>query len=443
MADVINNFSSLANDAPNVMITRRMFELAERNLAIAQFAQEYTLENYMSKTMRIVRYNRFGLPTTQLVEGVPPDSVPLSFTFVDVVTEQWGIVALLTDVGMLTITHPILQIAMERCALAISELVERQTAMTLLNTGTSVIYGNAGVTTRASIVNTGTPKTDRLTTATLISATVQLRARGAPYYDGSLYGVVIQPQQEGDLLASDTVFQNSSNFARVRKLENAEIGIYMGGHFVRGNFLPIFAGVAAPDGSASTATKGQVVISNSGGSLTRAGAGNYQVVFVARELTSDYERRISQNSANLTLGAAVTTGSITATTPTSTNYVYDIYLTREDLTIPYRVRSRVAANTSVILTAVPTGTETIAPVAPSSGTEVFMAWSLGKDAYARVKLNQMSMQSYITPAGASWENPLAQGRKVGTKIMFNTAIQDQTFLTRIETVSGYPAFLPA
>ncbi len=439
MADVINNFSSLSNDAPNVMITRRMFELAERKLAIAQFAQEYTLENYMSKTMRIVRYNRFNLPTTQLVEGVPPDSVGLSFTFIDVVTEQWGIVALLTDVGMITITHPILQIAMERCSLAISELVERQTAMTLLNAGTSVIYGNAGVASRNLIVNTGTPKTDRLTTATLIAATVQLRAQGAPYYEGSLYGVVIQPQQEGDMLASDTVFQNSSNFARVRRLDNAEIGIYMGGHFVRGNFLPIFVGVAAPDTSAASATKARAVVADTGGALP---TGNYQVVVVARDITSDYERRISQNSANYAVGASVTTGSISVTTPTSTNYVYDVYLTAVGLTVPYRVRSRVAANTTTVLTAAPSTTETVAPTAPSSTTEVFMAWVLGKDAYARVKLNQMSMQSYITPAGASWENPLAQGRKVGTKLMFNTAIQDQTFLVRLETVSAYSAYLP-
>jgi len=51
------------------MITKRMYELAERNLAVGQFATEYTLENYMSKTMRINRYKRFNLPTAQLVEG--------------------------------------------------------------------------------------------------------------------------------------------------------------------------------------------------------------------------------------------------------------------------------------------------------------------------------------------------------------------------------------
>lgn len=439
MADVINNFSSLSNDAPNVMITKRMYELAERNLASGQFFKDYELDNYMSKTMRIVRYNRFNLPTTQLVEGVPPDSVALGFVYVDVTVEQWGIVAMLTDVGMLTITHPILQIAIERCSLALAELMERENAKVLM-TGTNVIYGNGGVASRDLIVNTGTPKTDRMTTATVLGATTQLRAQGAQVWEGDLYGGIIQPQQESDLLASDTTFQNSSNFARVRKLENAEIGIWMGVHWVRGNFLPIFAGVAAPDGSATTATKAKFVAADTGGSLA---TGNYKMAVVARDVTSDYERKISQNSGNMTISSSVTTGMVTITTPTSTNYVYDIYCTAVGGSTYYKVASRVAASTNFYFTTAPAGTEATAPTAPSSGTEVFCGWVIGKDAIARVKLNQMSMQSYITPPGASYTDPLAQGRKVGTKMMYKCAIQDNTFMVRMETVSGFPAYLPA
>jgi len=440
MVDVINSFSSLQNDAPNVMVTKRMYELSERHMAVGQFATDYELDTYMSKTMRINRYRRFDLPVAQLVDGVPPDAVGAAFDSVNVTVEQWGIVALLTDVGMLTITHPILQTAIERCSLAISELMEREMANVLLATGTSVIYGNLGVTTRASIVNTGNPKTDRMTTAMLIGATVQLRAQGAPPFDGNLYGVVIQPQQEGDLLSSDTVFQNSSNFARVRKLENAEIGVYMGGHFVRGNFLPIYKGVPAPDTAAATAEKARAVVSDSGGTLV---TGNYQIVVVARDMTSDYERKISQNSANYAVSASITTGSIAVTTPTSPNYSYDIYMTLVGGVVPYKQFSRVGANTTVTITTASVATSPISPTAPANQLEIFMGWMLGKDAFARVKLNQMSMQSYVTPPGASWPNPLAQGRKVGTKIMFKTAIQDQNFLIRMETVSFFPAYLPA
>ncbi len=439
MSDVLNTFASLSSDAPNVMITKQMYELSERNMVTGQFFDDYTLESNMSKTMRIVRYNRFNLPTTQLVEGIPPDAVPMGFTFVDVTLEQWGIIALLTDVAQVTLTHPILQIAIERCALAIAELTERENAKVMM-TGTSVVYGNGGVASRDLIVDTGTPKTDRFTTATVIASTVALRTQGAQPFEGNLYGGIIQPQQEGDLLAADTVFQNSSNFARVRKLENAEIGIWMGVQWIRGNFLPVFVGVAAADGNAATATKAKVVAADTGGTLT---TGNFKFGFVAREITSDYERKISVTSGNFAVSASITTGSMAVTTPTSVNYVYDIYMTQVGGAVLYKVGSRVPANTAVQITTAPAGTEATAPVAPASGLTIYTAWLIGKSAMARVKLNGMSMQSYITPPGASWENALAQGRKVGTKMMYKCAIQDQNFMVRLENVSAYPSGLPA
>ena len=437
MADFINSTATMTQDYPTYAITARMFELAERNLALGQFAQDYALESYMGKTMRIVRARRFSLPTTPLIEGVPPDGVPLQFDNVDIRLDQWGIVSLMTDVSRLTLTHPVLELSMARSALAIAELMEREIAKTLLTSGTNVIYGNAAATSRAGILNTGTPKTDRLQTSTILNATVMLRGLGAPPYDGDLYGAAIQPQQEGDLLSSDTTFQNASNFARVRKLENAEIGIWQGVQFVRTNFAPIFAGVAAPDASAVTLTKAQATVSNTGGSLA---AGNYQVVVVARDANTDYERRVSQNSANLTVTGS--TGSITVTTPTAVSYTYDVYVTQVGGTVPYLAASRLAANTAVTITTVPTTSAPIALTAPTTGTEVFVGWVFGTDAFARVRLDGMSMVSYVTPDGPSYSDPLAQGRKQGTKLMFKCAIQDQNFLVRLETVSGYPSYLP-
>lgn len=441
MVDTYNTFSSLSTDAPNVAITRRMFTLAERNLAIGQFAMEYSLENYMGKTMRINRYRRFNLPTQTLVEGVPPDAVGLVVDNVDVTVEQWGIVALLTDVAQLTLSHPVLNVAMERCSLAISEVVERELAKVLM-TCTNVVYPT-GATSRDTISDGVANPNQRLSTDIVLQCVVQLRGRGAPSYEGGLYGGIMQPQHEGDMNNSDTTFQQSSNFARVRKLEYAEIGIWQGVHWVRGNFLPFFVGVAAPDGSAASATKALVTISDSGGSLTRSGTGVFKIKVVAREVTSDYERRISQNSGNLTLSASVTTGSITVGTPTSSNYVYDIYMTQEAGSTYYLARSRVAASTTVVITSSPAGTEATAPVAPASSVSVFPGWVVGKDAFARVKLNGMSMQSYITPAGASFSNPLAQARKVGTKFMFKPAIQDNNYIVRFEVSSRFGNYLAA
>src|SRR5262245_47628675 len=193
MADAIATFDALRNDAASYLITKEMYELAERRMTTGQFAHGYTLDSYMGKTMRIVRYSRFALPTQTLVEPVPPDATPVTFVYVDVTVEQWGIVAQLGDVALVTITHPILQIAIDRCALALSELCERENAKVLM-TGTSVIYG-ANKAGRDSLVMTGTPRDDRLTTSVILNGLTQLKAQGAPRYDGELYAGIVQPQQ--------------------------------------------------------------------------------------------------------------------------------------------------------------------------------------------------------------------------------------------------------
>ena len=432
MADVITNFSSLQTDAPNVWITRQMFLLAERKLAIGQFARREVLANYMSKTLRINRYRRFNLPTAPLIEGVPPASQGLVVDNVDVTVEQWGIVCQLTDVAMLTVNHPILQIAMDRTALAISETTERETGRVLI-TSPNVVYPGTGNLTRADLA-----ATDKLDTATILACTVQLRGRGAADFEGGLYGGVMQPQQEGDVLATDQTFQQASNFARVRKLEYAEIGIWMGVQWVRGNFLPFFQGVVAPSATAATTEKAQATGAATGGVLA---AGDYIVAVVARELVSDYERKISQNSAVITTTGS--TSSITVSTPTSVNYTYDIYMSQVSGTVLYRVRSRIPANTPTTITTQPTGAEPTKPVAPAATVTTYPGWVFGQDAFMRVELNQMSMQSYITPAGASWDNPLAQGRKVGTKYMFKVSLLDPNFLMMFETGSAFPSLLPA
>ena len=322
---------------------------------------------------------------------------------------------------------------MDRCSLAISEVVERETCKTLLSSTNIVFPGTANVS-RADLA-----ATDIFDTATALAITVQLRSRGGVPFEGGLYGGVLQPQHEGDLNATNATFQNASPTShRVRKLEYAEIGIWAGVQWVRGNFMPIFVGTAAPGAAAPTAILGQVTVAGTGGTLA---AGTYLAAIVARELVSDYERRISQASAGLVV--ATSTGSVTFVTPTSANYTYDLYLSQAGGTVLYKVRSRVAPNTTVVVTAAPTGTESVKPVAPAAGISTFPGWVFAKDAFTRVELNQMSMQSYVTPAGASWSNPLSQGRKVGSKFMFKVAKLDDNFIVMFETGSSFPDYLPA
>lgn len=431
MADALTQFSTISTDAPNVWIAERMYQLAERRLQIGQWAQKYTLPQRMSKTMRVVRYRRLTLPRETLTEGVAPDAVALAVDNVDVTVEQWGIVVLITDVGLITTKHPALTIAINRTALAMAEVLEREMAVMLLG-GTNVYYGG-GRTSRPNLV-----AGDKMNTNLILEATTFLRAKGAPDWETGLYGGVMPPQGESDVLKSDMTFQNASNYANVKVLQYGEIGVWQAVRWTRGNFLPYFAGVGAPDSAAATATKAKAVASASGGSLA---TGNYQVIVVARDVNTYFERRISQNSANISVTGP--TGSIAVDLPTSANYVYDVYVTAAGGTTGRLSASAQANSTTYTITSVPASTAAAPPAAPASGTEVFVAWVFGQDAFGRVELSGMSLQSYITPPGASYSNPLAQGRKVGSKIMWKSFIQENDFFTRLEFTSTFSAFLPA
>ena len=435
MADAVTNFAALSTDAPNVWIAQQMYRLAERRLQLGQWATKHTLPQRFGKTLRTVRYKRLTLPVTTLTEGTPPDAVALAVENVDVTVEQWGIVVLLTDVGLITTTHPALQIAIERTALAMGEMLEREMANVLM-AGTNVFYiGTAGRNNIAA--------GDKLNTLGVLKMTANLRSAGAGDFEGGLYGGVLAPQQEADLLQADTTFQNASNYANVKALQYGEIGVWMGVRWVRGNFLPVFVGTAAPDTAAETAYKPQVTAVDGGGTITSATNFKFQVVY--RDKTTDKEVRISQPSANIASAATGNNESFTVDVAASdlTNYVYDVYMSAAGgAGSLFKVKSRIAT-VSTTITAEPAGTEATAPVAPASGREVFVAWVFGKDGFGRVELSGMSLQSYITPAGASYSNPLAQGRKVGSKIMWKSFIIDNAFFARIETASGFAATIPA
>lgn len=426
MADTVTQFSTLSTDAPNVWISREMYRLAERNLRVGKYATKYTLPQRFGKTLRVVRYKRLSLPTATLTEGTAPDAVALSIENVDVTVEQWGIVVLLTDVAQITTTHPALNIAIERTALAMAEVLEREQCVMLL-AGTTVQYPGS-ITARADI-----GANDKLDTATVLAAATTLRNNGAAEFEGGLFSGVISPQMEADVLAADQTFKDASNFANVRRLEFGEIGVWMATRWARSNFLPIFKGVAAPGTQGALVTG--ITQSGSGGALDGS-----KITVIGRDAVTDYERIISQE-----VTVADTDASITVTTPTSTNYVYDIYMTNSSGASYKRIATRVAANTATTVTAASytAGTTSTPTSAPASGREVFVGWIFGKDAFGRVELNGMSLQSYITPAGASYSNPLAQGRKVGSKIMWKSFIIDNNFFNRIEAESAYSAGLPA
>lgn len=441
MADAVTQFSTLSTDAPNVWIARETYRLAERNLRIGKYAKRYTLPQRFGKTLRVVRHSRLTLPSTTLTEGTAPDAVALAIENVDVTVEQWGIVVLLTDVVLITTEHPALQVAIDRTALAMAEVLEREMAAMLM-AGTTVYYPGS-VSTRAGI-----GASDKADTATVLKAAVSLRNKGAGESEGGLFSGVMSPQTEADITGADQTFKDASNFANVRALQFGEIGIWMGVRWARSNFLPIYKGQGTPNTAATSGTldlgtaKPKVTAVDGGGTIVSAT--NFKFAVVWKDKTTYIERHITQTSADIASAATGDTESFTVDVPTgtNTNYVWDVYMTiAGGAGSLFRVKTN-QTGTSVTITAVPAGTETTLPAAPAGNREVFIAWVFGQDAFGRVELNGMSLQSFITPAGASYSNPLAQGRKVGSKIMWKSFIIDNTYFSRIEAASTFGAQLP-
>lgn len=431
MADSYSTFAALANDAPNVYIATKMLELATRELVLQKIAELYPLENKMSKTLRVIRVSRLSLPTTQLVEGVTPPTNSLVLTNVDVTVEQWGLVVTLTDVLELTVKHPMLMIASERVAMAMREVMEREDSGVLM-AATNLTYAKAA-TTRAGLV-----ATDVFDTALAITMKAKLKMRGAPMYMDGQYMCIMQPPHEAALLASDTVFQQASNFAKQERLEFGYIGNWMGLDCIIGNFLPMYVGVAAATTAAINTTKAKYTVGTSGTLATAT----YYLKVVARDITTDYERRFSVPAA-----VAVTSpGSIAVQMPSSVNYVYDVYLgigggaSTDPL---YLVASRQAASSTYTITTAVAGTETVAQASPALGISVYPGFTVGKGGFGSCTLNGMSLQTFITPKGPSDSDPISQRRKVGAKFMRKTFILDNDFIERFETSSSLVATIPA
>ncbi len=416
-----------------------MYELAERNLVLGRYATRYELPQRMGTTLRAVRIGRLALPTTPLTEGTAPSAVALSITNKDVTVQQWGIVVLLSDVAELTTVHPMLTAAIERTALAMSEMFEREMAQTLM-TGTNVTYANAA--SGRSDLTSHTVASTVLSTAEIIGLTTTLRRRGAIPIKGPLYGGVIPPQMEADIMAESNFQAAVARGQDLERLDFAKIGTWMGVEWVRSNFLPFFRGitVASTEASVGTVSAG-ASLSSAAYSYLSSGGTSVLVAVVGRDINSGYERLVT---VPFGMAPPTTGAGIKVTTPTSTSYTYDIYIPSvADGSAPRLAATGVAANTQTVFTAL---ASTVAKAPPdqlgTAGKEVFVGWVFGRDAFGRVELNGMSMRTYLTPAGASFSNPLAQGRKIGAKVMWNSWILDDQFFQRFEAQSVYPSGLP-
>lgn len=418
--------STFASDFVTYIADKTLM-LAEKNLRMEQLSDKASLPRRNSTTFQYTRYERLPLPQSTLTEGITPAEHQMSITTVTATVQQWGQVVVLTDVAELVVKHPVVQKGIKLLALSAAETIDRIIQLILLG-GTNVQYANSKAS-RANLL-----ATDVLTTAEVTKTVANLRNNGARVYggggeggddegkSGDLYFGVLDPSVEADV-SVDTTWVNAQSYSSIMNLRNFEIGKWKGVRWLLSNFLYTFTGVAA----AALADVG------AGGTIN-ANTTVYVVVTGVNDNTG-FEEKLYQEGSQLAANDGNNTHRIQVTIPATTGYTYNIYAGTVSGTT-YLVSTGNAPSATAYITSVPVSGTTNPPI-PGTGVKVHTVYVVGEEAFTTVKLDGMSLQTYVTPKGSSDSDPLSQRRKIGWKIAFNSVICNQNFLRRIECGSAY------
>ncbi len=407
--------------------------VAEKLTVFEDMGEKPTMPEGEGKTYGAVRYERLPLPVTPLVEGVTPDATPLVVNRVEAMLEQWGMVVALTDVALMTVKHPALQVARDRLGTASAELQDREIQKVLMGSG-SVIFPNAK-TSRATLVAGDVPTTD------FISGIVAtLRQLGAPTFEGAMYGGVVDPFTEQDI-GKDPTFVLSHQYAETTALFNAEIGRWRGVRWKRSNLLPQLSllGTGATGATATNAAPGAGETGFTAGATVQASA--------TRTDASGLDSAVGAPVAVTNAAAFVVTVTIGASAPAGT---YAIYVSGEGQPIAtLQGAVRHAGGTATVARVVkayagtpPAGTlvyaaggAPAAAAAPATGT-VHIGYIFGRQSFAGPAIGSRS-EATLTPATATDSDPLKQRRKAGFKFLTKPVILNPDFFRRFESMSAF------
>ena len=420
--------------------------LARRQLVVYQFGDPLTLPKGRGTAYTATRYNRVPLPFAPLSEGVPPIGQAMTISQVSATAQQWGDKITITDVGELTIKHPLFVKAKELLGLQIAETLERNTFNNLL-AGAQINYVNtrgsrgalvAGdvlnpheVTRATAILETlGAPRfsgdemTDTRLEADAGGAKASSNPRGMPHYTSVLHTLVV-----ADMRENPTINQ-AWTFSDINRLYNYELGEWGGIRFTRSNLVPTFTGVTA-----------LVATAGAGGSLP---AGTYAVQVTAQDTQNQNESRIYGVQTGLVVGA---NGTINVPLPVLAGFTFTVYVSLAGVTTPVNLgvsaqgptvgpfagqATQLAPNQTAIITAV--GIAQVPPAAPANGITVYPTFIFGRGAYGQVQLSNTQF-TYLKDADKS--DPLNQLRVVGWKCFYGTLIENQQFFMRIESTSAF------
>lgn len=421
--------------------------LARRQLVAYQFGDPLELPKGRGTTYTATRYNRIPLPYAPLSEGVPPVGETMTISQVSADAQQWGDKVTITDVGEMTIKHPLFKKGTELMALQVAETSERNTFNALMG-GTQINYVNsrgsrgalqAGdvldtttvIRTDAALETLGAPRfmgdeqTDMKIEAEAGGKRASDNPRAMPHYVALIHTLVV-----ADFRQNPTVI-NAWTYSDLNRLYNYEAGEWSGIRFCKTNMIPSFTGNAAIQGTAGSA-----------GNLATA---SYYIIVTGQDVQNQYESQIY--AVSNVIAVTGPNGSISVTTPNTVGYTYNVYI--GTTTSPANLglspsgpavgplqgqATQLPANTTVTITG--TGIAQVPPTFPgnTTGLTVFPTFVIGRGSYGIVVLDNIKF-TYLT--GADKSDPLNQLRVMGWKNFWGVIIENNQFFARVESVSVF------
>ncbi len=441
---VVNTSSQYAG-ATTRIIAAKSLEEVQRYLVMYQFADKETMQHGHGVTWSAIRWSRLPLPQFPIAEGTPPTANTLSFTQVTGSAVQWAGRLVFTDVSLITTQQSLITEGSRMLGMQLGEMKERN-AMVALMSGTQVNYANA-VGARASLGagDNLNPTDVSRTFANMVNLGVHMwNGQTGEDVQRSIDYTARQSEKTiksvehlvavGNAFPLDDLSNNPTVVAAwqrsdVNRLYINEMGYWKGITFCRSNMIPTFTGIAQVNGTPGT------------GSLPTA---TYTIQVTGSDGQNFYESQIYQLSADI----AVIAGGINVTTPSTPNFLYNVYVGIGSAAPPANfgltsssgsptsgpfIGQTVALppSTAIVITGI--GSMAIPPAAPATGLTVYPTLVFGKNAFACLKLEGVSWNRLMD---ADKSDPHNQLRSIGWKVFEGWVIKDQRYLARIETTAS-------
>lgn len=458
--------ASTASSDQEKFLASQLIERAALKLVAASLCDAIMQPDGTGLVSNFVRYNRMNVPMVALTEGTTPTASTISLSTVTATLEQWGDWVPVSDVSKLTTMHPLTQEIVNLLADNAQRVIDREVQVVWL-AGTNVVYGDATVTTRATVTSS-MKVTDTLIhrwRVTLVDGGAS--PRGGPINEmtvqsggasetagsgvntntsntitqGRAFVAVAGTYVVADVMQAGTslgTWASTAMYANQKALYNSEMGTWLGIRWVETNFIPKFQRLGDDTAAVSTGnsfgTDTPVVTAVDGGGTLTSGATYYYKV-VKKDKTRGFGEFISLEHTTAAAATGNNESFTFAFTGVSTSHIYDLYFGSATGDANLKLHTaNIESGTTVTVTAVPSSTTT-APANTGATVVVHPVYIFGERACARVKLQALTM--HISKDGATTHDPLNQQQTMGYKFMGKAVILDQLKMLRGEVASTY------